>query len=185
MNLVCSSAIHKRWTNLVCCHRFCKTPFFLKVMYRSFLSKKEKLFAFSVSILWSVPKGGQTSYISSTCIWTHPITDITYRPGQNTQLSLLLFPTVKKYLSVDCYGNFANTIRFMAKQFLFKILLFVYCELTKSKYKLEQPELCREIWGLSVSCAEAFGETGLWSSEREDSERFWDVIVAPRRFLQM
>ena len=118
---------------------------FLKLCTDHFFQKKEKLFAFSVSILWSVPKGGQTSYISSTCIWTHPITDITYRPGQNTQLSLLLFPTVKKYLSVDCYGNFANTIRFMAKQFLFKILLFVYCELTKSKYKLEQPELCREI----------------------------------------
>ena len=53
------------------------------------------------------------------------------------------------------------------------------------KHKLEQPELCREIWGLSVSCAEDFGGTGLWSSEREDSQRFRDVIVAPRRFLQM
>lgn len=164
---------------------FLQNTLFFKSYVPIISFKKEKLFAFSVSILWSVPKGGQTSYISSTCIWTHPITDITYRPGQNTQLSLLLFPTVKKYLSVDCYGNFANTIRFMAKQFLFKILLFVYCELTKSKYKLEQPELCREIWGLSVSCAEDFGETGLWSSEREDSQRFRDVIVAPRRFLQM
>ena len=177
MNLFFSNAIYKRGTNLICYPRFCKTPF-LKLVLIIFI-KKEKLFAFSVSILWSVPKGGQTSYISSTCIWTHPITDITYRPGQNTHYHCsyycLWIATAILPVQSDSWQN----------NFGLKFSSLCIVNWQNLKYKLEQPELCREIWGLSVSCAEDFGGTGLSSSEREDSQRFRDVIVAPRRFLQM